>query len=93
MPTNFILGGIARRTDGHLLENGKGNFGTLGFVDWVMGTSLGGNIVEDVGAEAEKRDLPGKAERKGKKGLEGAKRGLEEIKEGRARRGQRGSDD
>lgn len=73
VPTNFILGGIARRTDNHVLCGGEGNFGPWGLVDWLMGTSVGGDVMEDVGAEAEKHDVPErmdgamqKAKKKGK---------------------------
>jgi hypothetical protein len=81
-PTNFVLGGIARRTDEHLLDGGDGNFGTLGLVDWVMGTSLGGDVLEDMADEAESRDLQRRAERKGRKGVEGAKKGLRQVMDG-----------
>jgi hypothetical protein len=69
VPTNFVLGGIARRTDTHLTTGGDGNFGRLGLLDWMMGTSVGGDLIEDVGHEAESHDLQGKAKRGGRKGL------------------------
>ncbi|KAJ5620023.1 hypothetical protein N7510_004007 [Penicillium lagena] len=47
MPTSFFLGGIARRTDMHLLEDAQGNFGPWGVVDWVCGTAVGDSTVED----------------------------------------------
>jgi hypothetical protein len=90
VPTNFILGGIARRTDGHLLEDGQGNYGCLGLTDWLMGTSVGGDIVEDVRDEAESRDLQAKAERKGRRGIEGLKRGVKEVRDSQSMR-KRGS--
>lgn len=60
VPTNFILGGIARRTDNHLLCGGEGNFGPWGLVDWLTGTSVGGEVLDDVVAGAEKHDVPEK---------------------------------
>ncbi|KAJ9616766.1 hypothetical protein H2200_000485 [Cladophialophora chaetospira] len=63
MPTNFILGGMARRTDNHVLCGGEGNFGPWGLVDWVMGTSVGGELIDDLVAEADKHDVEGKVER------------------------------
>jgi Fatty acid hydroxylase superfamily len=51
VPTNFILGGIARRTDNHVLCGGEGNFGPWGLVDWLIGTSVGGDVMHDVVAE------------------------------------------
>ncbi|KAJ5494195.1 Fatty acid hydroxylase [Penicillium fimorum] len=41
MPTKLFLGGIARRTDMHLLMGAKGNFGPWGIMDWIFGTVLG----------------------------------------------------
>ncbi|KAK4946389.1 hypothetical protein LTR10_014587 [Elasticomyces elasticus] len=58
VPTNFILGGIARRTDTHVLCDGKGNYGPWGLIDWVMGTSVGADVVDDVTMEAEKHQVP-----------------------------------
>lgn len=64
VPTNFLLGGIARRTDNHVLCGGDGNFGPWGLVDWVMGTSVGGDVVDDAVAEADRHDLgPDRVER------------------------------
>ena len=63
VPTNFILGGIARRTDNHVLCNGEGNYGCWGLVDWVMGTSVGGDVLEDVVNEAERKDVVGRVSR------------------------------
>ena len=57
MPTNFFLGGIARRTDMHLLMGARGNFGPWGVVDWILGTVVGDDSDDDVSAEADERDL------------------------------------
>ncbi|KAI4198801.1 MAG: hypothetical protein LQ350_005042 [Teloschistes chrysophthalmus] len=53
LPSGLILGGIARRQERHLMGEGKGNYSCLGIVDFVAGTSLGENVVEDVREEAE----------------------------------------
>ncbi|EXJ92640.1 hypothetical protein A1O3_01192 [Capronia epimyces CBS 606.96] len=63
VPTNFILGGIARRTDTHLLCGGEGNYGPWGLVDWIMGTSVGADVIDDVVAEADKHDVPAKVDK------------------------------
>lgn len=73
VPTNFIFGGIGRRTDAHLIYDGEGNFGRIGLIDWVMGTTIGTDFVEDVRDEAEKHDLEGKAKRSGQRTLSKAK--------------------
>jgi sterol desaturase/sphingolipid hydroxylase (fatty acid hydroxylase superfamily) len=76
VPTNFILGGIARRTDTHVVCGGDGNFGPWGLVDWFMGTSVGADVLDDVVMEAEKHDVPAKVNKGRKKAngkVEGAK--------------------
>ena len=47
VPTNFILGGIARRTDDHVLCGGEGNYGCWGLLD-------------DVVNEADRQDVVGR---------------------------------
>ena len=66
VPTNFLLGGIARRTDAHVLCGGDGNYGPYGLVDWIMGTSVGTDVLEDVVAEADRRDAIPLVKGKGK---------------------------
>lgn len=63
VPTNFILGGIARRTDTHVLCGGDGNFGPWGLIDWVMSSSVGADVLDDVLAEGDRKDVGGKVER------------------------------
>lgn len=60
VPTNFILGGIARRADAHVLSGGEGNFGPWGIIDWACGTTVGADVIDDLTAEAEKHDMEGK---------------------------------
>ncbi|KFY39973.1 hypothetical protein V494_03730, partial [Pseudogymnoascus sp. VKM F-4513 (FW-928)] len=57
----IMLGGIARRQDRHMQSRGKGNFAPWGFMDWVHGTSVGGDFVEDVKDEAEKHQVKERA--------------------------------
>ena len=40
LPSGFILGGMARRQERHLMGDGDGNFSCLGVTDFVMGTSI-----------------------------------------------------
>jgi len=82
VPTNFILGRIARRTDNHVLCGGEGNFGPWGLVDWLMGTSVGGDVMDDVVAEAEKHDVP---ERMDGAMQKAKKRGKEMVRSRRGR--------
>ena len=46
-----------------MLSGGNGNFGAYGLLDFMTGTSIGRDVVEDMRAEAERKDLPGKAKR------------------------------
>ena len=73
VPTNFILGGIARRTDGHVVEGGEGNYGCIGAVDWIMGTTIGGDLGDDMQDEVEKHHLPERMHRKGSRALDKTK--------------------
>ncbi|KAF2205495.1 hypothetical protein GQ43DRAFT_437014 [Delitschia confertaspora ATCC 74209] len=58
LPSTVMLRGMARRTDAHMMSKGKGNFGPVGMLDWVHGTSLkGSNVVKDVGEEMDKHDV------------------------------------
>ena len=66
LPTAFILGGIARRRERHLLGDGDGNFGCFGIADFVMGTSLGDDVLDDVVDEAEEKQLGKRAKGKAK---------------------------
>ncbi|KAJ5682225.1 hypothetical protein N7462_005390 [Penicillium macrosclerotiorum] len=80
MPTSFFLGGIARRTDMHLLENGEGNFGPWGILDWALGTTVGDTDIEDdLLDEMDQHDL----EEKVRKALEKSKN---KVREGTLRR-------
>jgi len=53
LPNAFILGGIARRQEKHLMGEGNGNFGCFGLADALMGTSLGTDDADDIGDEVE----------------------------------------
>ena len=57
LPSGLILGGMARRQESHLMGGGRGNYGCWGLCDFMAGTSVGGDVVEDVSDEAEKRGV------------------------------------
>ena len=59
--SSIILGGVARRQDLHLSSGGAGNFAPWGLLDWICGTSEGGDIGDDVLEEMDKHDIPEKA--------------------------------
>ena len=67
LPIGFILGGMARRQERHLMGGGaRGNYGRLGLVDLCMGTSLGADVIDNVRDEAEKKEVGKKAKGKAK---------------------------
>jgi hypothetical protein len=56
LPSGIILPGMARRVEGHFLSKGEGNFSSFGLVDWVSGTSVGADVIDDMKAEWDNRD-------------------------------------
>jgi hypothetical protein len=62
LPSMIMVKGMARRVDNHFLTQGKGNYGSFGAVDWISGTSVGGNVVEDLQKEWDKHDVTGKVQ-------------------------------
>lgn len=78
MPTSFFLGGIARRTDMHLLSEAGGNFAPWGVLDWVCGTTVGDSVEDDLLDEIEEHEI----EEKIRKAIEASKR---KVKQGQRR--------
>lgn len=39
MPMGFVLGGMARRTEMHVISGGDGNYGAWGILDWLGGST------------------------------------------------------
>lgn len=62
MVPGIIMGGINRRNSLHYARP-TGNFGSWGVLDWMHGTSQGGDVFEDVRKEAEKHHLKEKGEK------------------------------
>ncbi|KAK4560569.1 hypothetical protein LTR86_005766 [Recurvomyces mirabilis] len=66
LPSGIVLPGMARRTEAHfdsVSQRKVGNFGHLGLLDFVCGTSCDheSDVVDDVEAEAKKHRLPQRA--------------------------------
>lgn len=57
LPSTIILPGMARRLDAHMVSGGKGNFAPWGVLDWVHGTSLGQDVMDDLRDEMDKHDV------------------------------------
>lgn len=86
VPTNFVLGGIARRTDTHVMCGGDGNYGPWGLVDWIMGTSVGADVLDDLALEADKHDVPARVDRMKEKAKKKVNGKVAEVKNGPTRR-------
>ncbi len=71
-----MLGGIARRQDLHSEGHGRGNFAPWGLLDWVHGTSIGGDVMEDIGDEAEKHQVKERSEKARGNAKESGKDGI-----------------
>lgn len=72
----IVMGGVARRTSTHhcCKTSSSGNFGAWGVLDWVHGTTVGGDVMADVRDEAEKHGA-GDAVEAVRDGIQGAKKG------------------
>ena len=64
LPSAFILGGIARRQERHIMGGGDGNYGCFGLIDLVAGTSVGGDLIEDVVEEADEKQISQRTKKK-----------------------------
>ena len=67
LPTGLILGGVARRTERHIMaaDGHEGNYSAYGLIDLLAGTSLGSHdLLDDLRDEAEKRDIEGRSKAK-----------------------------
>ncbi|KAK0643719.1 hypothetical protein B0T16DRAFT_188234 [Cercophora newfieldiana] len=86
----IIMGGITRRNAFHYARP-TGNFGCWGVLDWVHGTSLGGDVMKDVKEEAEKHHL----KEKGEDAADGAagmlQNGIEGLRRSARKRGRKSS--
>ncbi|KAF6217801.1 hypothetical protein HO133_006628 [Letharia lupina] len=95
LPSAFVLGGIARRQEKHLMGGGNGNYGCFGLVDFAMGTSIGEDLVDDVIDEAEEKQVAkktkGKVKKTGKKVLKKAPKKKSDNEEEEEEEGERGA--
>jgi hypothetical protein len=67
----IMLGGIARRQDLHSEGLGRGNYAPWGVLDWLHGSNIGPDLIDDVRNAAEKHQIKGR----GEDSWESAKRG------------------
>jgi hypothetical protein len=72
----IILGGFARRQDLHSQSGGRGNFAPWGLMDWLRGTSIGPDLVEDMKDKADKHRVAERSENAWNNAKEGGKEGI-----------------
>lgn len=78
----ILLGGIARRTAVHYASGGSANYGAWGVLDWMHGTSKGGDVLEDVKDEADKHNVTERSARKVGEGANVLQDGVDAVKNG-----------
>jgi hypothetical protein len=59
----IMLGGIARRQDLHSECHGRGNYAPWGIMDWLHGTGIGPDVIDDAKDEAEKHHVKDRGSR------------------------------
>lgn len=82
----IILGGIARRTSAHYACGGSANFGAWGVLDWIHGTSKGGDVLEDAKDEADKHNVKERSSAKVGEGASMLQDGVDAVKDGVTKR-------
>ncbi|KAI9894225.1 MAG: hypothetical protein M1814_004079 [Vezdaea aestivalis] len=82
---SIVMGGLARRQDAHSETGGLGNYAPWGVLDWVFGSSVGADVMDDVREEWEKHDGREKAEGLAEGLVEGVRAGAKEVGKGRRR--------
>ena len=95
LPSSIVLVGMARRTDEHFATavdpETVGNFGHLGLLDFILGTTCrsGGDVVDDAEKEADKHHLQERTE----DAVDGASNGIKGRLRGRKGRSRSDNDD
>ncbi|KAI5460538.1 hypothetical protein BGZ63DRAFT_357719 [Mariannaea sp. PMI_226] len=79
----IIMGGIARRCAIHYAGKGTSNYGAWGLLDWISGTSRGGDVLEDVKAEADKHRVKERSMGKLEDSAGMIQNGIDALSEGR----------
>ncbi|KAK7992967.1 sterol desaturase family protein [Apiospora saccharicola] len=79
----FIMGGVTRRTATHYASGGRGNFSPMGFLDWINGTSVGKDVIDDIQDEADKHQVKERGRRKAGDGKAMVQDGIDSWKKNR----------
>ncbi|KAI1334281.1 sterol desaturase family [Xylariaceae sp. FL0016] len=85
----IIMGGITRRTATHYASAGQGNYGAFGLLDWVNGTSVGKDVMEDIQDEAEKHHVKDRGQKAISDTSNAVQEGFDGLKKGRKGRKKR----
>ncbi|CAM1510654.1 Fc.00g009890.m01.CDS01 [Cosmosporella sp. VM-42] len=78
----IVMGGIVRRAAIHYASGGTANYGAWGLLDWVQGTSKGGDVLEDVKAEADKHHVKQRGAKKADQGMGVLQDGMDALRNG-----------
>lgn len=76
----IMLGGIARRQNLHSEGKGRGNFAPWGILDWIHGTSIGPDVMDDARDEADKHHVAERSGRAWSGAKESGKGGLNALR-------------
>ncbi|KAG6040349.1 hypothetical protein E4U41_000819 [Claviceps citrina] len=77
----IVMSGITARTAIHYAGKGSSNYGAVGVMDWVHGTSKGRGVLDDVKKEADKHNMQeSRSARKADMGSNTVQSGIESIK-------------
>ncbi|KAK7975356.1 family 3 glycoside hydrolase [Apiospora arundinis] len=79
----IIMGGVTRRTATHYASGGQGNFSAMGFLDWINGTSVGKDVIDDIQDEADKHQVKERSRRKASEGKGMLQDGIDSWKKNR----------
>ena len=78
----IIMGGIVRWAAIHYASGGSANYGAWGLLDWLQGTSKGGDVLEDVKAEAGKHHVKQRSAKKADQGVGAIQDGMNALRNG-----------
>lgn len=76
----IVMSGITARTAIHYAGKGSSNYGAVGIMDWIHGTSKGRHVLEDVRKEADEHNVPERSARKLGAGSNAVKDGMGSLK-------------
>lgn len=82
LPMGILLGGVARRTELHVISGGDGNYGAWGILDWLGGSTVGETVEDDIRDAADEHDVDEKIQ----EAIEDSRRKIGRLTRGKTRR-------